>query len=145
MPDGEIFTAPLETSANGHVFFSFPAIYQSREFEGVRLLFRDGEVIKAEARTGEDFLQKILQIDDGARRIGEFAFGTNFGIQQFTKDILFDEKIGGTLHLALGNAYQSTGGTNVSAIHWDMICDLRQDAEVRLDGEVIQRNAQWKI
>ncbi|MGB9834061.1 MAG: aminopeptidase [bacterium] len=145
MPDGEIYTAPLEQSANGYILFSFPAIYQGREVEGVRLVFQEGKVIKAEAQKGEEYLQRVLNIDEGASYIGEFAFGTNYGIQKFTRDILFDEKIGGTLHIALGSAYPSTGGRNFSAIHWDMICDLREDSEIRLDGEVIQRDSHWLI
>jgi aminopeptidase len=143
MPDGEIFTGPVESSACGHILFSFPAIYQQREVEGVRLVFEEGRCVKAEASKEQDFLLQTLAIDDGAKYLGEVAFGNNFGIQRFTKDILFDEKIGGTLHLALGASYPSTGGRNVSAIHWDMICDLREESEIRLDGEVIQRNAKW--
>ncbi len=143
MPDGEVFTGPLESSARGHILFSFPAIYQQREVEGVRLVFEEGHCVKAEASKEQDFLLQTLAIDDGAKYLGEVAFGNNFGIQRFTKDILFDEKIGGTLHLALGASYPSTGGRNVSAIHWDMICDLREESEIRLDGEVIQRNAKW--
>jgi aminopeptidase len=145
LPDGEIFTAPIEESVQGHIFFSFPAIYQGREVEGIRLVFKDGRVVKAEARVGEEFLKGILEIDQGARYVGEFAFGNNYGITRFTRDILFDEKMGGTLHLALGSAYPSTGGKNSSAIHWDMICDLREESEIRLDGEVIQRDSVWLI
>ena len=143
MPDGEVFTGPVESSARGHILFSFPAIYQQREVEGVRLVFEGGRCVKAEASKEQDFLLQTLEIDDGAKYLGEVAFGNNFGIQRFTKDILFDEKIGGTLHLALGASYPSTGGRNVSAIHWDMICDLREESEIRMDGEVIQRNAEW--
>lgn len=145
MPDGEIYTAPHEHSANGCILFSFPAIYQGREVEGVRLVFQEGKAVKAEAQKGEEYLKRVLDIDEGARYIGEFAFGTNYSIQKFTRDILFDEKIGGTLHTALGSAYPSTGGVNFSAIHWDMICDLRTESEVRLDGEVIQRDSHWLI
>lgn len=145
LPDGEIFTAPVEDSLQGHICFSFPAIYQGREVEGVRLVFKEGRVVKAEARIGEEFLKSILEVDQGAKYVGEFAFGNNYGIKKFTRDILFDEKIGGTLHLALGSAYPSTGGKNSSSIHWDMICDLREESEIRLDGEVIQRDSVWLI
>jgi aminopeptidase len=143
IPDGEVYTGPLEASARGHILFTFPTIYQQREVEGVRLVFEDGKCVKAEANRGQDFLLENLDLDLGARYLGEFAFGNNDGIRQFSKDLLFDEKIGGTMHIALGASYPQTGGQNVSAIHWDMVCDLREESEVRLDGEVIQRNGKW--
>ncbi len=145
MPDGELFTAPLETSAEGHILFSFPAIYQDREVEGVRMAFKEGRVEKAEARQGEEYLLQVLQLDEGTRYLGELAFGNNFAIERFMGDILLDEKIGGTLHLALGSAYPETGGKNVSAIHWDFICDLREGSEIRMDEEVIMQDGKWLI
>ncbi|CAN5647401.1 aminopeptidase [soil metagenome] len=134
-PDGEIFTAPVEHSANGHITYSFPAVYAGQEVTGVRLQFENGKVVSASASKGEDLLLKQLDIDEGARYLGEFAIGTNFDIQDFTKQILFDEKIGGTVHLALGETYLETGGTNTSAIHWDMICDLRTGGRLEVDGK----------
>jgi aminopeptidase len=144
-PDGEVFTAPLETETTGRVTFSFPAIYVGREVDGITLTFKDGRVVEATAKKGEDLLRAMLDLDPGARVLGEFAFGTNYGIQRFTRNILFDEKIGGTVHMALGAAYPETGGTNQSGLHWDMICDLRADSEVRADGEVIYRNGKFLI
>jgi len=134
-PDGEIFTAPVEDSANGLITYSFPAVYAGREVTGVRLEFEHGKVVNASAEKGEELLLQQLDIDEGARCPGEFAFGTNFDISQFTKQILFDEKIGGTVHLALGEAYLKTGGTNSSAIHWDMVCDLRSGGRAEVDGQ----------
>ena len=118
MPDGEVFTGPVENSANGHVYFSYPAIEAGHEVEGIRLTFKDGKVVKASAEKNEDFLLKTLDTDEGSRFLGEFAIGTNEGIQQFTREILFDEKIGGSFHMALGAGYPETGSTNESAIHW---------------------------
>lgn len=143
MPDGEVFYAPVENSANGYVTYDFPAIYQGREVDGVRLMFRDGRVTDATAKKGEEFLIKTLDTDPGARFLGEFGIGCNFGIQRFSKDILFDEKIGGTVHLALGRSYEESGGTNVSAIHWDMIKDLRTEGRLELDGQVVQENGKF--
>lgn len=134
-PDGEVFTAPHEHSANGHITYSFPAIYAGREVTGVRLEFENGKVVNASAEKGEGLLLQQLDIDEGSRYLGEFAFGTNFDISRFTRQLLFDEKIGGTVHLALGQTYQKTGGTNTSAIHWDMICDLRVGGRVEVDGQ----------
>jgi aminopeptidase len=134
-PDGEVFTAPVEDSANGHITYSFPAIYAGREVTGIRLEFENGKVVNASAEKGEDLLLQQLDIDEGARYLGEFAFGTNFDISQFTRQILFDEKIGGTVHLAVGETYRETGGTNTSAVHWDMICDLRDGGRVEVDGQ----------
>lgn len=144
MPDGEVFYAPVEDSVEGHITYDFPAIYQSREVEGVRLEFKGGRVVAASARKGEDFLLKILDTDPGARVLGEFGIGCNYGIQRFSRDILFDEKIGGTVHLALGRAYEESGGTNQSAIHWDMIKDLRQNGRLEVDGQVIQENGEFR-
>jgi aminopeptidase len=144
-PDGEIFTAPLEHATTGWVRFTFPAIYGGREVTNVRLRFDEGRVVDATADKGQDFLLAMLDLDAGARVIGEFAFGTNYGITKFTRNILFDEKIGGTVHMALGAAYPESGGTNVSGLHWDMICDLRAGAEVRADGEVIYRNGKFLV
>ncbi len=144
-PDGEVFTAPLETATAGRVTFSFPAIYLGREVDGITLTFNDGRVVEATAKKGEDLLRAMLDLDAGARVLGEFAFGTNYDIQRFTRNILFDEKIGGTIHMALGSAYPETGGTNQSGLHWDMICDMRTDSEVRADGEVIYRNGRFLI
>ncbi|MDQ7842596.1 MAG: aminopeptidase [Armatimonadota bacterium] len=144
-PDGEVFTGPVEDSANGRVRFSFPAIYDGREVEGVELVFERGKVVQARAAKGEEFLKAMLDTDAGARYLGEFAFGTNYHITQFTRNILFDEKIGGTLHMALGAGYPETGSKNVSGLHWDMICDLRTGAEVIADGEVIYRNGRFLI
>ncbi len=144
-PDGEIFTAPLEHATTGWVRFTFPAIYGGREVTGVRLKFDEGRVVEATADKGQDFLLAMLDLDAGARVIGEFAFGTNYGITKFTRNILFDEKIGGTVHMALGAAYPESGGTNDSGLHWDMICDLRSGAEVRADGEVIYRNGKFLV
>lgn len=145
MPDGEVFIAPVETEVNGHVTFTFPGIYGGREVDGVYLEFRDGKVVKAKASKNEDFLHKMLDTDEGARRLGEWAIGLNYGIKQFTKQILFDEKIGGTVHMALGMAYKEGGGVNDSAIHWDMIKDLRQKGEIWFDDTCIQRDGKFLI
>lgn len=145
MPDGEIYTGPVEDSVEGWVRFTYPAIYGGRAVEGVELTFEKGQVVKASARTNAEFLEQTLNSDPGARYLGEFAIGTNFHINRFTGNILFDEKIGGTFHLALGNSYPETGGRNQSAIHWDMICDLRTDSEILVDGEVVYRNGAFLI
>jgi aminopeptidase len=139
-PDGEIFTGPIENSVNGHIRYTYPACLYGREVEDVRLQFKDGKVVNATAAKNEDFLSKMLKSDKGARYVGEFAFGTNSGIQRFTKNILFDEKIGGTIHLALGKGYPESGSKNKSAIHWDMVCDLRKDGEVRVDGTLFLKD-----
>jgi len=139
MPDGEIFTSPVETATEGEIRFSFPAIFQGRGVDDVRLRFEGGRVAHAEAGNGNDFLQSLLDMDEGARILGEVAFGLNYEIDRFTRDILFDEKIGGTMHFALGSSFKMLGGRNESGLHWDMICDLRADGEVYADGELV-----WK-
>lgn len=144
-PDGEIYTGPEETVTEGWVKFTYPAIYQSREVDGVELEFKAGRVVKASATKGQDFLLSVLDTDTGSRTLGEFAIGTNTAIKQFTRNILFDEKLGGTIHMALGAAYPDTGGLNKSAIHWDMICDTRDGTEITADGEVFYRNGEFLI
>jgi aminopeptidase len=136
MPSGEIFTGPVENSVNGWVRFSYPAILAGREIYGIELRFEDGQVVQASAKKNEEFLLKALDSDDGSRYLGEFAVGTNNGIDRFTKSILFDEKIGGTIHMALGAGYPETGSKNKSSIHWDMICDMRADGEIWVDDEL---------
>lgn len=140
MPDGEIFTAPIEDSVNGRIRYEFPAIYQGRQVDGITLTFKDGLIVEAAAERGEEFLTAILDTDPGARRLGEIGIGTNDGIQRHTKNILFDEKMGGTVHLAVGRAYEFTGGKNQSAVHWDMVKDLRTDSALYLDGALLQEN-----
>jgi aminopeptidase len=145
VPDGEAFTGPVEDSINGHVYFSYPAIENGHEVAGVRLWFENGRVVKASAEKNESFLLKMLDTDEGARRVGEFSFGTNRGITRFTRQILFDEKIGGSFHMALGAAYPETGGKNESAIHWDMICDMRSGGRVTVDGQLLYQNGEFVI
>ncbi|MCK6562202.1 aminopeptidase [candidate division KSB1 bacterium] len=143
VPDGEVFTAPVEDSVAGHVCFSYPAIYRDKEVAGVRLWFEAGRVVRATAEKNEDLLRATLDTDAGARRVGEFAIATNAGITRFTRQILFDEKIGGSFHLALGASYPESGGVNESAIHWDMICDLRSGGEIWVDDELFYRNGKF--
>jgi aminopeptidase len=145
LPDGEIYTGPVEDSANGWVRFSYPAIYSGRVVEGIELSFENGKVKKVSATKEEELLKKMIATDPRSSYLGEFAFGTNFEIDRFTSNILFDEKIGGTFHLALGSGYPETGSQNRSSIHWDMICDMRSDAEMKLDGEVIYRNGKFLV
>ncbi len=145
MPDGEIYTAPVENSARGVISFEWPATYAGQSLTGIRLEFRDGQVIDATATTGETFLHQILAMDEGARRIGEFGVGINFSIGRFTGDILFDEKIGGTIHLGLGRAYQECGGKNDSALHWDLVKDLRAEGIIALDGKTVFANGRFLI
>jgi len=145
MPDGEVFTGPVEDSANGWVRFTYPAVYQGRVVEGVELTFENGRVVKASASKNQDLLLSMLDSDAGARYIGELAIGTNFEIDRFTRNILFDEKIGGSFHMALGAGYPETGSLNKSVIHWDMICDMRRDAEIRVDGDLFYQNGQFAI
>jgi aminopeptidase len=145
MPSGEIFTGPEEESANGWVEFSYPAITGGREVDGVRLEFKDGLVTKATARKNEEYLLKMLEQDAGAKRLGELGIGTNFGINRFTKSILYDEKIGGTIHLALGASYPETGGKNQSGLHWDMICDMRSESEIHVDGELFYKDGAFQV
>jgi aminopeptidase len=140
LPDGEVFTGPVETSVEGTIRFSFPAIIQGRQAEDVVLRFEGGEVVEASARRGEEFLREMIGMDDGARRVGEFAFGLNPAVTEYTGSLLLDEKIGGTVHLALGRSVPGTGGENTSGLHWDIVCDLRQGGEVYADGELIYRN-----
>jgi len=144
-PDGEIFTGPVEGATEGQVRFSFPVVTQGREVHDVRLRFSGGRVIDASAAKNEAFLLQTLDTDPGARVLGELAFGTNFGIDRFTKNILFDEKIGGTVHLAVGAGYPATGNGNRSAVHWDLICDLRQGGSVEVDGDVFLRDGRYVV
>ena len=144
MPGGEVFLCPLEDTAEGVIEFSeFPAHHAGGHVEGMRLVFRGGEVVEATARSGEELLQQALATDDGARRLGEIGIGTNFGIQRPIGAILFDEKIGGTVHLALGRSYPETRGRNKSALHWDLICDLREDGRLSADGETVLENGRF--
>jgi aminopeptidase len=145
MPSGEVFTGPVEESVNGHVCFSYPAIVAGREVSGIRLRFEEGKVVEASAEKGEEFLLQTLDTDAGARYLGEFAIGTNTGITQFTRQILFDEKIGGSFHVALGRGYPETGSVNQSAIHWDMICDMRAGGEIWVDGELLYKDGAFAI
>ncbi len=145
VPDGEIFTGPVEDSVEGHVTFSYPAIYGGKEVSNVRLEFQAGKVVAATADKNEEFLNKTLDTDEGARYVGEFAIGTNEGIQRFTREILFDEKIGGSFHMALGASYPESGGLNQSAIHWDMISDIREGGEIIVDGILLYKNGKFVL
>lgn len=145
MPDGEVFTSVVENSTEGAITFSFPAIHIGREFHEVRLEFEKGRVVRATASKGEKDLNKILDMDKGARVIGELGIGNNFKITRFSKDGLFDEKIGGTIHIALGKGYKETLSKNVSALHWDMICDLRPEGELWFGDKLVQRSGRWLI
>lgn len=142
-PDGEVFTTPVEDGVNGHIRFSFPGIYHGKEIEDIRLEFKDGVVTKASASKGEDLLLALLETDEGAKRLGEIAIGTNYQIQKFTKNMLFDEKIGGTVHAALGMSFPTTGGKNSSGIHWDMLCDMRNSGEIYADGELFYKDGKF--
>ena len=138
MPGGEVFTGPVEESTEGCVSFDLPQVYGGYEVEGVKLCFRRGEVVEYDAVKGRDFLEKMIGMDEGARKLGEIAFGLNYDIQRRTKEILFDEKIGGTIHMALGNGYPETGSRNQSALHWDLIKDLRSpESKVYVDGDLV--------
>lgn len=143
MPDGEVFTAPIEDSANGTIRFTFPGIFSGREIEDIRLTFKDGRVVKASAVKGDDLLQQLLKIE-GADRLGETAIGTNYNITRFTKNMLFDEKMGGTIHMALGfNPIPATGGLNKSALHWDILKDMRTDGEIYADNELFYKDGKF--
>ncbi len=144
MPSGEVFTGPHETSANGRIRFTVPSAPAGVDVAGVELEFRDGEVVAASAQRGEEYLRRALATDDGARRLGELGIGTNVGIDRPVGAILFDEKIGGTVHLALGRSYPETGGRNVSALHWDLICDLRAGGRLTADGAVVQEDGAFR-
>jgi aminopeptidase len=144
MPDGEVFTSPIEDSANGVVRFTLPGIFSGREVEDIKLTFKDGKVVEASASKGNEFLQSILRIE-GADRIGEAAIGTNYEITRFTKNMLFDEKIGGTIHIALGTSFPESGGLNESAIHWDILKDMKKDGEIYADGKLFYKNGKFVI
>lgn len=143
MPDGEIYTGPVEESANGWVRYTYPAVREGKIVEGIELKFEAGKVVSASASKNQDFLLQMLDTDPGARYLGEFAIGTNFEIDRFTGNTLFDEKIGGSFHMAVGSGYPETGSRNKSAVHWDMICDLQTDSEILVDGEVVYRDGQF--
>jgi aminopeptidase len=145
MPDGEFFTGPVEDSVEGEVAFSFPAVYGGREVGGVKFRFEAGRVVDASAEQGEAFLLEMLDSDQGARTLGELGIGTNYGIATGTKEILLDEKIGGTVHMAVGASYPESGGTNESAIHWDMVCDLRNGGAISVDGIELQRDGKFVV
>jgi aminopeptidase len=144
-PDGEIFTCPVEESVEGHIRYTFPAVYQGKEVEDVRIKFVKGKAIEAKASKGEEYLNSVLNTDEGARFVGEFSFGNNYGIQRFIKHTLFDEKIGGTIHIALGATLPEAGGKNKSGIHWDMVCDLRKGSEIYGDEELIYKDGRFLI
>jgi aminopeptidase len=145
MPDGEFFTGPVEDSVDGEVSFSFPAVYGGREVTGVRFRFEAGKVVDASADRGEEYLHKMLDTDPGARRLGELGIGTNYGIEEATKEVLLDEKLGGTVHMAIGASYPESGGVNESAVHWDLVCDLRQGGSITVDGDELQRDGQFVV
>ncbi len=143
MPDGEVFTGPVENSVEGKIRFTFPGIYMGKEIEDITLEFKKGKIVKATAEKGEDLLKNLIAVDDGAKRLGEVAIGTNQGIKKFTKSILFDEKLGGTIHMAIGLGFAETKSKNRSAIHWDMIKDMKKGGEIYGDAELIYKNGKW--
>ncbi len=143
MPSGEIFTSPVDDSAEGFIQYDYPVCHGGREIDGIRLVFRKGKVVEASAEKNETFLLEMLNMDAGARRLGELGIGTNRNIQRFIKNILFDEKIGGSIHLAVGAAYPEAGGKNKSALHWDMIKDLRKGGALYVDGKVFQQDGRF--
>ncbi|MFL0247807.1 aminopeptidase [Candidatus Clostridium stratigraminis] len=142
-PDGEIFTSPVEDSINGCITFSFPGIYSGKEIEGIKLEIQNGKVIKAAAQKGEDLLLALLATDEGSSFFGEVAIGTNYGIKKFTRNMLFDEKIGGTIHMAIGDSMPEAGGLNRSTVHWDMLCDMRGGGKIFADGELFYENGEF--
>ncbi|MBF7095943.1 aminopeptidase [Alkalibacter mobilis] len=142
-PSGEVFTGPVEDSVEGHVRFSFPGIYAGQEIEDIRLVFEKGRVVKASAAKGEDLLNALIKTDPGASMVGEVAIGTNYGIDRFTKNMLYDEKMGGTIHMALGKSYGKSGGKNESVIHWDMLCNMKDQGEIYVDGELFYKNGKF--
>jgi aminopeptidase len=144
MPDGEVFTGPVENSVNGRIRFTYPGIYMGREVEDISLVFKKGKVTRASAAKGENLLKELIKIK-GADRLGEAAIGTNYGITRFTKNMLFDEKMGGTIHMALGNAYPQTGALNKSAIHWDILKDMKKNAEIYADNELFYKNGKFLV
>ncbi len=144
-PDGEVFTGPEEDKTEGFIRYTYPAIYQGKEVENIRLVFKKGKVVEMSAEKGADILRAMVNTDEGAKRVGELAFGTNYSIKRFTKDILFDEKIGGTVHVALGTGYPKTGSKNRSVIHWDMVCDTRKGFTVYGDGKPIMKDGRFLI
>ena len=147
LPGGEFFGCPIEDSAEGEISFAeFPAVYRGREITGIRLVFAGGRVVDASAATNEAFLIETLDTDEGARRLGELGVGCNPGITRYMKNTLFDEKMDGTVHLAVGNSYTDLGGVNQSAIHWDLVKDLRlPGSRIELDGVVVQREGAWLV
>ena len=144
-PSGEVYTSPEDGSAQGHILFTYPLMYMGRAVENVRLVFRNGEVTEYSADAGEDILDEIINLDEGSRRLGEAAIGTNYSIKKFIKNMLFDEKIGGTVHLALGSAYADAGGINMSSVHVDMLCDMTDRGKIFTDDELIYENGYFKF
>jgi len=144
MPSGEVFTGPIEDSVNGHVYFSYPSIYSSNTVQGIKLKVKDGQVVSWEAEQGQELLDEIFEYP-GARYFGEVAIGTNYNIQRATRNILFDEKIGGTIHMAVGQSYLQTGANNQSPIHWDMITDMKDGGQILADGKLIYENGKFLI
>jgi aminopeptidase len=145
MPSGEIFTSPVEDTMEGWIRFTYPAIEGGREVTGVELKIEGGKVVEAHAEKNEEFLKAMLEVDEGASIVGEFAIGTNKQINRFTKNILFDEKLGGTIHLALGAGFKEIGGTNESGVHWDMICDMKAGGKIVVDGELFYDSGEFVI
>jgi aminopeptidase len=146
MPGGEFFLSPVEDSAEGEIVFGeFPAVYNGREVAGIALRFEAGRVVEASATANEEFLLEMLDLDEGARRLGELGIGCNPGITRYMNNTLFDEKMDGTAHLALGNGLPEVGGTNVSQLHWDIVKDLRQGGRIELDGQVVQEDGRWLV
>ena len=145
MPDGEFFTGPIEDSVEGEVTFHLPAMIGGREVTGVRFKFEAGKIVDASAARNEDYLIKLLDTDEGSRRLGELGIGTNYGIDRGTRDVLLDEKIGGTVHMAVGASYPESGGTNESAVHTDLVCDLRRGGRIEVDGELFQEDGEFKV
>ncbi|MFZ0545900.1 MAG: aminopeptidase, partial [Candidatus Promineifilaceae bacterium] len=143
-PDGEIYTSPVEDSLNGWVRYGYPAIYDGREVVDIELWFENGRVVKESAQKGQELLTSLLNTDDGARVLGELGIGTNYGIQKFTKNMLFDEKIGGTVHLAVGSGFPECGSQNTSGLHWDMLCNMAE-SEIRVDGELFYKDGKVVI
>lgn len=144
-PCGEVFSAPHERSLEGEIRFSYPGIYWGQEIENIRLKVEHGKITEARADRGEELLNTLLDTDQGSRYFGEIGIGTNFGIEKFTKNMLFDEKIGGTIHLAVGAAYPECGGENVSSIHWDMLCDMKDKGKIFADGELIYEKGKFLV